>query len=313
MLLAELVKTSQGVASTRKRLEKIERIADCLGHLETDEIVIAVGFLKGEPRQGRIGVGPALARESLATPAAAEAALSLRAVDAALDRIREHKGRGVPAERVRLVQELMRRATDDEQHFLARLLIGELRQGALEGLVIESIARAASLPPADVRRAVMLAGDAGAVAAVALTTGGSGLAGFGLETMRAIQPMLAQPAADVAAAVGLLGEAAIEWKIDGARVQVHKRGDEVRVFTRRLNEVTLAVPEIVETMRSLPAADLILDGEVIALRDDGTPHPFQTTMRRFGRKLDVERSSGRAQSFHSPPSSSTASRPADTR
>jgi DNA ligase-1 len=135
----------------------------------------------------------------------------------------------------------------------------------------------------------MLAGDLGAVAIAALTGGGEALAGFDVELFRPLQPMLAQTAEGVGEALSRLGGAAsLEAKLDGARVQVHRRGDEVRVFSRRLNEVTVAVPEVVEAARALPAHELILDGEVIALRPDRTPHPFQVTMRRFGRKLDVE-------------------------
>src|SRR5207253_7388594 len=180
-------------------------------------------------------------------------------------------------------------ATEEEQDFLFRLLIGELRQGALEGLMVEAVARATALDPDGVRRAAMLAGGLGPVARATLTDGAAGLARFGLELFRPLQPMLAQAAADVVAALAQLGEAAFEYKLDGDRIQVHRAGDEVRVFSRQLNDVTVAVPEVVEAARRLPLRDVILDGEAIALRPDGTPLPFQVTMRRFGRKLDVER------------------------
>ncbi|HSA81564.1 MAG TPA: ATP-dependent DNA ligase, partial [Geminicoccaceae bacterium] len=191
-------------------------------------------------------------------------------------------------ERLRLLSELFARATEPEQDFLLRLLVGELRQGALEGVMIEAIAKAAKLPASEVRRAAMLAGDLEVVAQAALGEGAAGLARFAVQLFRPVQPMLAQPAEDAADALARLGEAAFEWKLDGARIQVHKGGDQVRVFTRKLNEVTGAVPEIVEVARALPAPELILDGEAIALRPDGRPQPFQITMRRFGRKLDVE-------------------------
>ena len=170
---------------------------------------------------------------------------------------------------------------------MVRLLLGELRQGALEGLMIEAIAKASALPVDDVRRAVMMAGDTGTVAKAALGEGQAGLARFAIQLFRPIKPMLAQPADDLADALGTLGRAAFEYKLDGARVQAHKAGDEVRVFSRRLNEVTAAVPEIVEAVQGLPVREAILDGEAIALRPDGWPQPFQITMRRFGRKLDV--------------------------
>jgi len=179
------------------------------------------------------------------------------------------------------------RATDEERDFLVRLIAGELRQGALEGLMLEAIAAAADLPLADLRRAAMFAGGIAAVARAALSEGAAGLARFSIQLMQPVLPMLAQPVEDAAAALAELGRAALEWKLDGARVQVHKAGDEVRVFTRNLNDVTAAVPEIVETVRAARARDLILDGEAIALRADASPHPFQVTMRRFGRKLDV--------------------------
>src|SRR5205809_957128 len=190
----------------------------------------------------------------------------------------------------RLLGELFARGTADEREFLLRLLMGELRQGALEGLVTEAVARAAGLEAGAVRRATMLAADLGRVAHAALTRGAAGLTSFRVELFRPLQPMLAQAADDVADALTRLGgQAAFEHKLDGARIQVHKARGEVRVFSRQLNDVTQAVPEVVETVRRLPLADAILDGEAIARRPDGTPLPFQMTMRRFGRKLDVER------------------------
>jgi DNA ligase 1 len=190
-----------------------------------------------------------------------------------------------------VLKDLFARATPDEQHFLLRLLVGELRQGALAGIMIESIAAAAELPAAQVRRAAMYSTSLGAVARTALLEGAEGLEAFKLELFSPISPMLAQTAADPAEALAELGgEVAFEWKMDGARIQVHKRGDEVRVYTRSSNEVTDAVPEIVETIRALPQASLILDGEAIAFDESERPHPFQITMRRFGRKLKVEES-----------------------
>src|SRR5437660_11752707 len=191
----------------------------------------------------------------------------------------------------RLLGELFARGTADEQEFLLRLVMGELRQGALEGLAAEAVARAAGLEAGAVRRATMLAADLGRVAHAALTEGAAGLTSFRVQLFRPLQPMLAQAADDVGDALTRLGkgQAAFEYKLDGACIQVDKARDEVRVFSRQLNDVTQAVPEVVETVRRLPLDDAILDGEAIALRPDGTPLPFQVTMRRFGRKLDVER------------------------
>jgi DNA ligase 1 len=169
-----------------------------------------------------------------------------------------------------------------------RLIVGELRQGALEGVMLDAVAAAADLPSADVRRAATFAGGIAPAAKAALTGGATALAQFSIRLMQPVLPMLAQPADDVASAMAQLGTAILEWKLDGARVQVHKSGDEVRVYTRNLNDVTVAVPEVVAAVRAASAKELILDGEAIALRADGKPHPFQLTMRRFGRKLDIE-------------------------
>ncbi len=220
--------------------------------------------------------------------AAATPALALREVDAALARIAATKGNGSATERGASLSSLLARATRAKKDFLARLLVGELRQGALEGVMLEAIAAAAGVPAGAVRRAAMFAGDLGAAARVALTEGAAGLARFALELARPLQPMLAQPAEDIDDALARLGTAALECKLDGARVQVHKAGDDVRVFTRNLNDVTAAVPEIVAAVRAVPARELILDGEAIALAAGGAPQPFQVTMRRFGRKLDVD-------------------------
>jgi DNA ligase-1 len=190
-----------------------------------------------------------------------------------------------------LLRELLARAAADEQDLLVRLLFGELRQGALEAVLLEAVARAGNTSPALLRRAVMMAGELGPVARALLVEGPPGLSSFSVQIFRPVQPMLAQPAADVVEALATLddGDAALEWKLDGARIQLHKSGDEIKVYSRTLREVTAAVPDVVESVRRLPAHDVILDGEVIALRADGAPHPFQLTMQRFGRRLDVDR------------------------
>jgi DNA ligase-1 len=287
MQLHEIVETSRRVAAIAGRRAKIELLASCLARAAPGWVEAAVGLLSGAPRQGKIGIGYATLREARQVPPAASPTLTLAELDDALDRLLQVRGKGTGTERARLLQELFARATADEQDFLMRLLLGELRQGALEGLMIEAIAKASALPVGDVRRAVMMAGDAGVVAKAALGEGVSGLARFAIELFRPIKPMLAQPAEDLADALGTLGHAALEYKLDGARVQAHKAGADVRVFSRRLNEVTAAVPEIVAAVQGLPVREAILDGEAIALRPDGWPQPFQITMRRFGRKLDV--------------------------
>jgi ATP-dependent DNA ligase I len=284
VLLAELVGAADRAGATRKRLEKIAILAGLLARLEPAEVPIAVAFLTAGARQGSLGVGHALLQK-VQPPAAGEASLSIADVDAALDAIATVAGAGSGAARAEILGSLLARATATEQDFLRRLLYGELRQGALEGVLAEAVARSAGVPSASVRRALMVAGDLGAVATAALAGGETALGELAVELFRPLQPMLAQTAADVGEALELLGEASLETKLDGARVQAHRRGDDVRVFSRQLNDVTVAVPEVVEAVRSLPARELILDGEAIALRADGSPHPFQVTMRRFGRKL----------------------------
>jgi len=294
VLLDELVHTSRRVAATSGRLAKIKLLAALLKAASAAEIEAAIAFLSGSPRQRRIGVGYATLEAARAARAADAGAaprgsLSLSAVDAALERLAGTRGVGSAQEKRRLLDDVFTRATAPEQEFLFRLLIGELRQGALAGLVTEAVAAAAGLESDVVRRAAMVTGDLGTVARAALSEGAPGLARFRVQLFRPVQPMLAQAAADVADALTQLGEAGFEYKLDGARIQVHKAGDTVRVFSRQLNDVSGAVPEVVDVVRRLPAGEAILDGEAIALRSDGMPLPFQVTMRRFGRKLDVDR------------------------
>jgi DNA ligase-1 len=286
-LLSDVVRTSTQVARTPSRLAKVRELADCLGRLEPDEIRIAIPYLSGEIRQGKLSLGYASLQSARAASATAPA-LALFEVDRAFDELKAIKGKGSAARREKRLAQLFERATAEEQDFLVRLLVGELRQGALEGVMLEAVAAAAELPAAEVRRAATVAGGIAQVAEAALTGGATALERFSIRLMQPVLPMLAQPARDMEAALAALGTAILEWKLDGARVQVHKSGDEVRVFTRNLNDVTAAVPEIVAAAREVPVRSLILDGEAIALRPGGKPRPFQVTMRRFGRKLDVE-------------------------
>ena len=286
-LLAELVETSRRVAETASRNAKTALLADCLRKLAPAEIEAAVAYLSGETRQGRSGIGYALLRDAQPATAVDAASLEICEVDSALARMASISGAGSKGARTSLLASLLARATGEERDFLMRLLMGELRQGALESLMIDAVAAAASLPASAVRQAAMVAHGIVPVALAVLTEGATGLAKFSLALMQPMAPMLAQPAADVAAALEALGTAAFEWKLDGARVQVHKSGDDVRIFTRNRNDVTASAPEIVEAVRASGIAELILDGEAIALQASGAPHPFQVTMRRFGRTLDV--------------------------
>lgn len=285
---AQLVETSRRVAATASRTAKIATIADLLATLDDEEIAPAVANLIGETPHGKLGVGPAAIMAARPAHAADAPSLSIGEVDRALGDIAATSGTGSAARRNKLLSDLLVRASASEQDFLLRLLFGELRQGALEGVMLDAIARASNLPAASVRRAAMLGGGPARMARAALTGGGAALRQFALTLFRPLQPMLAQPAEDVADALAQLGTASLEWKLDGARVQVHKQDDDVRVYTRGLNEVTQSVPEIVDAVRALSSRTLVLDGETIALDRDGRPLPFQETMRRFGRKLDVE-------------------------
>ena len=288
-LLASLVATSGRVGETRARLAKVRELAALLGSLSPPEIAIATRYLSGETPQGRIGLGYATLRGASRQPPALQASLSIAAIDASLTELTGLRGAGSAAHRAAALDRLFARATAAEQQFLLQLLVGELRQGALAGIMVDAIAAAAQLPAAQVRRAAMYAPDLGVVARVALLEGGDALSRFQLELFAPVAPMLAQTAAHVAEALQTLsGPAAFEWKMDGARIQVHRDAGQVRIYTRALNEVTDAVPEIVELVRALPAQQLILDGEAIAFDAAGRPRPFQVTMRRFGRRLGVE-------------------------
>jgi DNA ligase 1 len=287
-LLDDIVQVSHQVGSTASRSEKVRLLASLLRHIAPDDVGTAIGLLCGELRQGRIGLGPATTSAAIRPTAARLPVLTLAEVDLAFDHIARTIGAGSSAERLRLLAELLARATAGEQDFLLRATLGELRQGALAGLMVEAVAHAADIPADEVRRGLTVSGDLGAVARLALAEGRAGLRRLAIQLFRPLKPMLAQTALDVADALSQLGMAAFEYKLDGARIQVHKRGREVRVFSRQLNLVTDAVPEIVEAARILPVRSAILDGEALALRRDGTPQPFQVTMRRFGRRLEVE-------------------------
>jgi DNA ligase-1 len=289
-LLASLVEASDRVGASSARSAKVRELAQFLRSLEPAELQVGVQYLSGEVPQGRFGLGYAALREVSAGLPASTPSLSLVEVDRSIAKIAVLRGTGVGARRASALRELFARATTAERKFLTRLLLGELRQGALAGVMVDAIAAAAEVPVSQVRRAMMYAPGIGAVAEAALREGSAGLTSFQLGILSPIAPMLAQTAADPADALRQLGgEAAFEWKLDGARIQVHKAGSKVCIYTRNLNEIGAAIPEIVDLVRTLPAQELILDGEALAFGAADRPHPFQVTMRRFGRKLDVER------------------------
>jgi DNA ligase I, ATP-dependent (dnl1) len=288
VLLIELARTSTSVAADSARLAKIRHLAELLGRVEPGEAEIAIAYLSGVLPQRQVGLGWSGLREL--PPPRQVATATIRQVNELLDRIKACSGPGSQAARKALTNELFGSLTAQEQSFLVRLIQGELRQGALDGVMIEAIAAAAEVPAAEVRRALTVRGSLPAVGAAALRGGVAALRDFHLEVGRPVAPMLAQSAPDVTAALEKIGgPAVLEWKLDGVRVQAHRAGDEVAVFTRTLDDITAQVPELVEAVRALPAADLVLDGEVIALRPDGRPEPFQVTSGRVAAKTDVAR------------------------
>lgn len=288
MLLEVLTHASAAVAATSSRSAKAAAIAECLRRACPAEVPVVVAYLAGELRQRRTGLGPAALRDL--PPPAGGPSLQLAEVDAAFAAIAALSGIGSATARREAFRSLMARATTGEQHLLAGLVAGDLRQGALDGVTLDAVALAADLPGASVRAAVMLAGAVGPVAERALAAGAAGLAEFRLQVGRPVRPMLAQPGADLADALGRTGPAAVEWKLDGIRIQVHRDAGDVAVFTRTLDEITARVPEVVAAVLALPVRSCVLDGEVIALRADGRPLPFQLTAARTARRsggLDV--------------------------
>ena len=294
MLLAELASVSRTVGGTSARLGKVAALADALRSAAPDEVAVIVAYLSGELPQRQIGVGWAALRS--APPPADSPSLTVLRVDQAFTGIGAVAGKGSTAERKRLVEELMRAATADEQYFLVRLLSGELRQGALDGVMTDAVAKAADVPVGEVRRAVMLSGSLPTAAAAALGGGSRALAEFGLRVGRPLKPMLAASEPSIAEALAKIGgPAAVEWKLDGIRVQAHiSRGDagpggppSVRLFTRSLDDITDRLPEIVIALAELPVKAAVFDGELIALRPDGRPYAFQDTASRAASEVDA--------------------------
>ena len=286
MRFTTVVETSNAVAATSSRKQKVALLAECLAGLPEAETRAGVGFLAGEPRQRPLGVGWAMLREL--PPPADEPSLEVTDVDAAFDHVAALSGSGSAAARRAAVDDLFGRATAPEQAFLRALITGEVRQGALRAVAADAIAAAFGMKQTDVRRALMLLGDPGETAAIAREQGAEGLRAVELQVGRPVLPMLAGTAPDLAGALERILPAAVEWKLDGARIQVHRDGGDVGVYTRSLDDVTNRVPEIVEGVLALPVTSIVLDGEAIVLREDGRPHPFQVTASRFGRRAPTE-------------------------
>jgi DNA ligase-1 len=288
-LFVSLVGVSQRVGATAARLAKVRELASFLATLPAEEVETAVHYLAGEIPQGRIGIGYATLKVAAAGRPAQTPTLSIADVDRSFGRLAETRGGGSTGRRAELLGELFALATPIEQDFLLRLLVGELRQGAQSGVMVDAIVAAAKLPAATVRRAAMYAPSLGILARAAFIDGPSALERFQLAPFSPVAPMLAQTASDVAEALRELpGEVAFEWKMDGARIQAHKSAGAVRIYSRTMNEVTAAVPEIVELVHSFAPSTLVLDGEAIVFDAADRPQPFQVTMRRFGRRLNVE-------------------------
>ncbi|SDN76373.1 ATP-dependent DNA ligase [Geodermatophilus sp. DSM 45219] len=286
MLFADVVAASAAVAATRSRTAKAAAIAGLLRRADDDELRPVTAWLAGDTLQGRVGVGWRTLTRLAHDPAPAPA-LTVGDVDRALTELAGTTGTGSAARRDALLEQLSTCATADEQRFLVRLLTGELRQGALEGVVLDAIATASGVPAARVRRAFMLSGSLPDTAATALTGGAEALDAVHLQVGRPVRPMLAGPGSSLDAALADLGDdVTVEHKLDGARIQVHRDGDVVRVWTRTLREVTEGVPELVAQVRALPCRTAVLDGETLALDDDGRPRAFQDTMSRFGSAAD---------------------------
>jgi DNA ligase-1 len=285
-LLAEVVSASKEVAETSSRSHKVAILADLLRKLDSDEIPIAVGFLSGVPRQGRVGVGYSTIY-GLEHVRAAEPKLAVGDLDRAIVSVSEATGAGSTGRRKQILGDLLGRATEEEAAFVKRLFTGELRQGALAGLMVDAVAKAAGVSGSLARRALMLSGDLTRTAEIALAEGEEGLREIGFELFRPILPMLASTAESVGDAVASFDRASVEWKLDGIRIQIHRRGDEVRIYTRNLNEITHALPGIVEAVLAVAAEQAVFDGEALWMGEEG-PAAFQETVAQIDSEATPE-------------------------
>jgi DNA ligase-1 len=289
LFLKDLTQISEKVSATPKKKEKVSFLAHFFKDAKGKEISLLAFYLSGELPQGRMGIGWITLQEALKGAPFLPKPLSLVDLDSYFDSIARERGTGSSGRKVQILREAFTHTGEKERVFLTGLILGEIRQGALEGLILEAVAQAASLSLDLLQQSLMFSGSIGEVARTAIEEGASGLSRFQPKLFHPISPMLASPVEGGDEAVDRLGEAGWEYKIDGARIQVHKDGEEIRVFTRHLKEITESVPEIVHLARQFPMDKAIFEGEAIALREDGRPLPFQTTMRRFGRIQDVER------------------------
>ncbi len=278
-LLADVVTASAEVTATSSRSAKVATLAGLLRRLGPEEIPAVVGFLTGVPRQGRVGIGYASVY-ALESEPAAEPSLTVEDLDDLVADVERLTGPGSTGARRERLAALLARATEQEASFIRALFTGGLRQGALAGLMVDAVAKAASVPAGLARRAYMLSGDLTETAAVALADGEAGLRGIGFELFRPVLPMLASTAESVSDAVAGFETASVEWKLDGIRIQIHRRGDEVRIYTRNLNDITAALPGVVTAVRALPLEQAVLDGEALWMGDGG-PAPFQETVSRI--------------------------------
>jgi DNA ligase-1 len=278
-LFAEVVNVSAGLAATSSRSAKVAILAELLSRLDADEVAPAVGLLAGVPRQGRIGIGYATVYGIEVAPAD-EPSLTIGDLDCAISELQQPAGSGSATKRKQILAALLGRATNDEADFVKRLFTGELRQGALAGLMTDAIAKAAGVPGELARRALMLSGDLTRTAEIALTAGENGLRDIGFEIFRPILPMLASTAETVAGAMDGFERASVEYKLDGIRIQIHRRGDDVRVYTRNLNDISHALPGIVEAVRVLDVTQAVLDGEALWMGEAG-PAAFQDTVSQI--------------------------------
>jgi DNA ligase-1 len=285
-LLADVVAASRDVTATSSRSEKVAILADLLGGLDASEVAVAVGFLAGAPRQGRVGVGSSTIYRIEVAPAG-EASLTVADLDRAIDEVRKSTGSGSAASRKQTLSDLLRRATEPEADFVKRLFTGGLRQGALAGLMVDAVTKAAGVPGEIVRRALMLSGDLTRTAEIALNEGEDGLRRVGFEIFRPILPMLASTAASVPEAVEGFDRSSVEWKLDGIRIQIHRRDEEVRIYTRNLNEITETLPGIVGAVRLLQVKQVVFDGEALRMGEHG-PAEFQDTVSRIDKEAPPE-------------------------
>ena len=285
-LLADLVSASNEVAGTSSRSRKIAILAELLQRLDASEVPISVGLLSGVPRQGRVGVGYSTIY-GIDRPPASEPSLTIEDLDRAIAETQATTGSGSAARRRQLLGDLLGRATEQEAGFVKRLFTGELRQGALAGLMVDAVAKAAGVPAEAARRALMLSGELTRTAEIAMGTGEDGLRDVGFELFRPILPMLASTAESVAEAIASFDSASVEWKLDGIRIQIHRRGEEVRIYTRNLNDITSALPGIADAVLRLPAKQAVLDGEALWMGEEG-PAAFQDTVSQIDADAPLE-------------------------